>query len=151
VPKYHKFGYKLVSYSQLGEAIVYSEPCEVNGIEWRLKTYPKGNGVAKGTHLSVFLELSRGYENENKYEYKIELLNHLNPKESIVREYSSKFDIGECWGYNQFLAIADLQNGFLGVGDTLHFSVSVRNPSYRSLVRDQQKFIEVLQNRVNCV
>jgi hypothetical protein len=132
-----------VSYSQQSDPFVYSEPSGVNGIEWRLKTYPKGNGAAKGTHLSVFLELSRGYENENRYDYKIELLNHLNPKKSIVREHSSKFDVGECWGYNQFLAIADLQNGFLGVGDTLHFSVSVRKPSYRSLVSDQQKFIEV--------
>lgn len=68
-----------------------------------------------------------------------------------MREYSSKFDIGECWGYNQFLAIPDLQNGFFGTEDTLHFSVSVRNPSYRSLVRDQQKFIEVLQNKLNCI
>lgn len=74
-------------------------------MEWRLKIYPKGNGGAKNTHLSVFLELSKGYENENKYEYKIELMNHLLPKESTIREYSSKFDIGECWGYNQFIAI----------------------------------------------
>ena len=29
--------------------------------------------------------------------------------------------------------------------------VSVRNPSYRSLVRDQEKYIEMLQNKLNCV
>jgi hypothetical protein len=63
-------------------------------MEWRLKIYPRGNGGAKNTHLSVFLELSKGYENENKYEYKIELVNHINNKESTIREYSSKFDIG---------------------------------------------------------
>lgn len=77
----------------------------MNGIEWRLKIYPRGNGVAKNTHLSVFLELSKGYENHNKYDYKIELVNCLASKESVVREYSSTFDIGECWGYNQFIAI----------------------------------------------
>jgi len=33
------------------------------------------------------------------------LINHYNSKDSIVREYSSKFDIGECWGYNQFVPL----------------------------------------------
>lgn len=85
VPKFHKFTYRLGKYSEHGEPIVYSEAERVNGIEWRLKIYPRGNGVAKGTHLSVFLELFKGYENHNKYDYKIELVNFLNAKESIVR------------------------------------------------------------------
>ena len=29
------------------EGITYSDPYTVNGIEWRLKIYPRGNGVAK--------------------------------------------------------------------------------------------------------
>lgn len=57
--------------------------------------------------------MSKAYVNENKYEYKIELVNHLNSKESVIREYSSKFDIGECWGYNQFIQINEIDNGFL--------------------------------------
>ena len=64
----------------------------------------------------------------------------LSSKETIIREYSSTFDIGECWGYNQFIAIGELGNGFLN-GDGLKFVVSLRNPSYRSLVRDQQRYI----------
>lgn len=55
VPNYHKFNYKLKKYSELPDSIVYSDPCALNGIEWRLKIYPKGNGGAKNTHLSVFL------------------------------------------------------------------------------------------------
>lgn len=69
-------------------------------------------------------------------------------KDSIVREYSSTFDIGECWGYNQFVPIADLPSGFLGADDSLIFHISIRNPSYPSLVRDQQKYIEVLRGRL---
>lgn len=76
-----------------------------NGIEWRLKIYPKGNGLAKDTHMSVFLEMTKGFSSGNKYEYKIELLNNKNNKDSVIREYSSNFDIGECWGYNQFIPI----------------------------------------------
>lgn len=94
VPKYHKFAYRLKHYSSITESIIYSDVYEINGMEWRLKIYPKGNGLAKNSHISVFLELSKGYENEDKYEYKIELINHLNVKESTIREYASKFDIG---------------------------------------------------------
>ena len=91
--------------------------------------------------MSVFLEMTKGFSSGNKYEYKIELLNNKNNKDSVIREYSSNFDIGECWGYNQFIPIEELSNDFLtGSGDLL-FVVNVRNPSYRSLVRDQKQYI----------
>ncbi len=69
----------------------------------------------------------------------------MDSKESVVREYSSKFDIGECWGYNKFIALADLHGGFLTPEGALHFCISVRNPTYRSLVRDQDEYIKHLQ------
>lgn len=59
----------------------------------------------------------------------------------MIREYSSNFDIGECWGYNQFIPIEELNNDFLSEAGDLMFNVNVRNPSYRSLVRDQGKYI----------
>lgn len=65
-----------------------------------------------------------------------------------MREYSSKFDIGECWGYNQFVPLTELENGFLNVEGALNFVISVRNPTYKSLVRDQENYIKVLENRL---
>ena len=98
--------------------------------------------------MSVFLEMSKGYVNENKYEYKIELINQKYLKDSIVREYSSNFDIGECWGYNQFVPLEELENDFLTDEGSLVFHVCVRNPSYRSLVRDQNNYIDKLENKL---
>ena len=66
----------------------------MNGVEWRLKIYPKGNGVAKGKYLSVFVEMSKADKNQKKYEYKIELMNHEMSAQNIRREYCSAFDIG---------------------------------------------------------
>ncbi|KAJ6641460.1 E3 ubiquitin-protein ligase TRIM37, partial [Pseudolycoriella hygida] len=40
---------------------VYSNPLQVNGLHWRLKVYPYGNGAVRGEYLSVFLELTMGY------------------------------------------------------------------------------------------
>lgn len=84
----------LKNFEQLGEGIVYSDPYISNGIEWRMKIYPRGNGAAKETHLSVFLEMTTAFVNGNKYEYKIELIHQKNVKDSVVREYNSNFDIG---------------------------------------------------------
>lgn len=120
-----------------------------NGIEWRLKIYPKGNGGGKDTHMSVFLEMTKAFSSGNKYEYKIELINNRSTKDSVIREYSSNFDIGECWGYNQFIPIEELNNDFVNDNGDLVFHVSVRNPSYRSLVRDQKQYIDYLEAKAN--
>ena len=45
---------------------VYSPPMNVNGLSWRLKVYPDGNGVVRGNYLSVFLELSAGLPETSK-------------------------------------------------------------------------------------
>lgn len=94
VPQFNEFKYILKNYEELDEAITYSHSYFTNGIEWKLKIYPKGNGIAKETHLSVFLEMTKAFNSGNKYEYRIELVNQRNPKESVVREYNSNFDIG---------------------------------------------------------
>ena len=78
---------------------VYSKPLNVAGLSWRLKIYPDGNGVVRGSYLSVFLELSAGLVETSKYEYRIEMV-HLasnDASRNIVREFASEFDVGECW------------------------------------------------------
>lgn len=47
-----------------------------NGITWRLKVYPNGNGSnAHGHYISVFLEMQKGTAQEAyKYEYRVEML-----------------------------------------------------------------------------
>jgi hypothetical protein len=62
----------------------------------------------------------------------------------MIREYSSHFDIGECWGYNQFILISDLNNGFLNEAGDLVFIASFRNPSYSNLVEEQNQYINYL-------
>lgn len=45
---------------------VYSNPLQINGLQWRLKVYPYGNGAVRGEYLSVFLELTTGYPETSK-------------------------------------------------------------------------------------
>ena len=35
----------------------FSEPLMANGLVWRLKVYPNGNGPSKGSYLAVFFHM----------------------------------------------------------------------------------------------
>ena len=101
VPEFSSWKYVLRDFSSQKE-IMYSEGRNINGVEWRLKIYPHGNGLARDKYLSVFVEMTKGFAAQNRYEYRIELINKKHPELTVQREYCSSFKIGECWGYNQF-------------------------------------------------
>lgn len=71
LPDFHQCVYRLNDFSTLDYSVVYSESYMLNGIEWRLKIYPKGNGQSKDKCLSVFLEMTNAFENKKEYEYRI--------------------------------------------------------------------------------
>lgn len=48
------------------------------------------------------------------YEYQIELINRSNPHQSMIRESSSNFEVGESWGYNKYIKLENLlRDGFV--------------------------------------
>ena len=129
---------------------IYSQPLHVNGLTWRLKVYPDGNGTVRGTYLSVFLELTNGLNEPSKYEYRVEMIHQLSkdPSKNIVREFASDFEVGECWGYNRFFLLDHLiTEGFLDTdSDILILRFQVRPPSYQQKCRDQQWYLTHLEN-----
>ena len=88
--------------------------------------------------------MTRAYESKKEYEYKIELVNHDNESASLLREYLSTFDVGECWGYNQFIDLDLLNSGFL-LDDKLVFRFYIRPSDYKNQVLDQQNYIKKLE------
>lgn len=127
---------------------VYSPPLHINGLCWRLKVYPDGNGVVRGNYLSVFLELSAGLSETSKYEYRVEMIHQgsRDASKNIIREFASDFEIGECWGYNRFFRLDLLASeGYLNTTtDTLILSFLVRPPTFFQKCRDQQWYISQL-------
>jgi tripartite motif-containing protein 37 len=102
VPQYDSSTFTIYNFSQFQHKAdpIYSPPLNVNGLSWRLKVYPDGNGVVRGNYLSVFLELSAGLSETSKYEYRVEMIHQKSQdlSKSIVREFASDFEVGECWG-----------------------------------------------------
>merc|ERR1719430_1542016 len=141
VPSYDEKTFSMAHFSQLQSKAdpVYSPPLHVNGLSWRLKVYPDGNGVVRGNYLSVFLELSAGLPETSKYEYRVEMVHQAKDSaKNIVREFASDFEVGECWGYNRFFRLDLLSSeGYLS-GDSLTLKFQVRPPTYYQKCRDQQ-------------
>lgn len=129
---------------QKGDAI-YSPPLHVNGLCWRLKVYPNGNGSVRKEYLSVFLELSSGFPEISKYEYRVQMI-HQNSNKIIQREFVSDFEVGECWGYNRFFRLDLLADeGYLNTAkDTLELRFQVRASTFFQKCRDQQWYINQL-------
>ncbi|XP_003245868.1 E3 ubiquitin-protein ligase TRIM37 isoform X2 [Acyrthosiphon pisum] len=129
---------------------IYSLPIGCNGVSWRLKVYPNGNGIVRDRYLSVFLELTSGPAGVSRYDYRIEMVNQLDEKlndnsKNVLREFTSDFEIGECWGYNRFFRLDMLINeGFLHQ-DTLNLKFSVRPPTYYQKCREQQWYLSKLE------
>ncbi|KAJ8926740.1 hypothetical protein NQ314_020857 [Rhamnusium bicolor] len=151
VPSYDSSTFIMHSFSQLKRKSdpVYSTPLHCNGLCWRLKVYPDGNGVVRGNYLSVFLELSAGYPETSKYEYRVEMIHQASrdTSKNIVREFASDFEVGECWGYNRFFRLDLLASeGYLNETlDTLVLRYQVRAPTFYQRCRDQQWYINQLQ------
>jgi tripartite motif-containing protein 37 len=160
VPHYETSTFILKDFSRLRHTheVVYSDPLIFNGLTWRLKDYPNGNGIAKGNYISIFLEMLKGLSEPSKYEYRVEMINHREPSRmQVVREFSSDFEVGECWGYNRFYRIDLLEReGFLsnedgqpnangGPSDSITLKYYVRAPTYAQQSRDQKKHIEHLE------
>lgn len=151
VPPYDGSTFVMHNFSVLQQRAdpVYSPPLSVCGLTWRLKVYPDGNGVVRGNYLSVFLELSAGLPETSKYEYRVEMIHQgsRDPSKTIVREFASDFDVGECWGYNRFFRLDLLASeGYLNTErDTLILGFQVRSPTFFQKCRDQMWCINQLQ------
>ncbi|XP_062545141.1 uncharacterized protein LOC134211846 isoform X2 [Armigeres subalbatus] len=147
VPAYDTGVFVMQNFSKLQKKAepVYSSPLYVNGLCWRLKVYPGGNGAMRKEYLCVYLELTVGYPEASTYEYRLQMI-HPNSSKIIQREFVSDFEVGECWGYNRFCRLEALaEEGYLNtINDTIELRFQVRPTTFYHKCRDQQWYINNL-------
>ena len=105
----------------------------------RIDVYPNGNGKGEGTHVSVFVYILKGDNDDNlKWPFigtvKIELLNQLEDKShhlmTVPFNQEKDAHVGSVWGYPTFIPHSQLsrnpvKNTQYLKDDTLYFRVSV--------------------------
>lgn len=100
----------------------------------------------------MFLEMLKGLPEQQtqKYEYRVEMINHRTPSAQVVREFASEFEVGECWGYNRFYRIDLLdREGYLNTADdSITLKFFVRAPCYSQHCQDQERHITNLQKQL---
>ena len=86
-----------------------------------------------------------------KYEYRVEMINHRNQGAQVVREFASDFEVGECWGYNRFYRIDLLEReGYLNqADDSITLKFFVRAPYYSQHCSDQERHILNMQKMID--
>ncbi|CEP03788.1 hypothetical protein PBRA_003395 [Plasmodiophora brassicae] len=147
-PEFHGAVFCLSSFleAHANEELIYSQPFSRNGLTWRLKVYPNGNGTARGVFLSVFLEMSSEFSGAEQYEYQVQMVNHRDPEKTITRRFCSKFESGESWGYNRFFRIdALIRDGYISESGALVLRFSVRPPSLLLANAELQRYADSLE------
>ena len=127
---------------------MFSDPVVINGISWRLKVYPNGNANYRGTYLSVFIEMCKGWPGVvGLYEYKIELVNRKDRTKKTCREHMSEFEATISWGYNRFIKLDALEKEhYLDTEeDLLEFRYYIYPSSEFQLITDLNRYIESLE------
>ena len=104
-----------------------------------IKVYPNGDGDGKGTHVSVFVHILKGDNDDNlkwpiigtvKFELlnQLEDINHYLMILTLNQEHNIR--VGSTWGYTTFIPHSQLTNYLFRntqylKDDTLYFRVSV--------------------------
>ncbi|EAR97126.1 B-box zinc finger protein (macronuclear) [Tetrahymena thermophila SB210] len=149
IPPYDSADYFLQNYSVKRKSadVSYSETLYAHGNEWRLKVYLNGKDKAKDSFLSVFVEMTKGSVKPSNFEYRVEMINQVNPDLRVTREFISPFETGATWGYEKFFKLSQLESeGYLlPESDMLIFKYYVRSPSYSQFCQSKQNRIEELE------
>ncbi|KAL4441692.1 hypothetical protein ABPG74_008689 [Tetrahymena malaccensis] len=151
IPPYDSADYFLQNYSVKRKStdVSYSETLYAHGNEWRLKVYLNGKDKAKDSFLSVFVEMTKGSVKPSNFEYRVEMINQVNPDLRVTREFVSPFETGATWGYEKFFKLSQLESeGYLlPESDMLIFKYYVRSPSYSQFCQSKQNRIEELESK----
>nr|XP_015867875.1 MATH domain and coiled-coil domain-containing protein At3g58370-like [Ziziphus jujuba var. spinosa] len=124
-PNNGAFTWKIENFSKLNELFYYSNVFNVEGINWKLRVYPKGDGKAKDTSFSFYLTLqdwgSRPMKKAVYAEYNLRVFNQLNDDEHVEKIGSNWFKHETGWGFRSFMSLRDLRDASKGfiVRDTL--------------------------------
>ncbi|XP_057990309.1 uncharacterized protein LOC110632000 [Hevea brasiliensis] len=120
------FTWMIEKFSTLQKTRNRSEEFSLANHKWRLLLYPKGDSMARGKSVSLFLELlnNSAHPHQRVYtEYKLTVKDQVRESHHEIKgsDWFNSKSGDDCWGCSEFMPLNDIYNaskGFL-VDDTL--------------------------------
>ena len=128
----------------------FTNDVKIYGCSWRLKVYPWGNKNGEGTHVSLFLELRKANNGGGDYVYKTEIFSSDINESPIVREYQSRFQVNDSWGWNKAISIDRvLHHDFLDEDGSLVVHLKIRPATYYQAYVDLHDAIKAKKSKMH--
>ncbi|CAM8899187.1 unnamed protein product [Rhodiola kirilowii] len=107
------FTWKLDKFSSLSDVV--TKEFKVQGHQWKLVIYPKGDSSVGGTHLSMFLRLISGSNNKSYISCVLRVRDQVNGKhyEKTISQCFAEPDLA--WGIRKFISLSDLKDKAKGL------------------------------------
>lgn len=123
------------------ERAIYSQIFDVYGGKWRIKVYPNGNASGLNTHVSVYIELTKGFTSSS-FVYKIEIESHNPNYSNITKQHTSTFEKVDSWGWNKLIPLETVYDGYIDDNNDISFNIGLRPKSYLVASRNSQEEYE---------
>ena len=101
VPRFEEYVEEFSKMKENDPRYLYSQAHYICGNKWRAKIYPNGNSNGLNTHLSLFVELLKGPEMPERFQYKIEIMPAKKGIYPQLKSYASEFVQNDSWGWNK--------------------------------------------------
>ncbi|KAM7267708.1 hypothetical protein ACFE04_009874 [Oxalis oulophora] len=104
----NSYTFKINNFSTLSEGDVESEVFTIDGLQWKLKFYPRGSSKPEVPHVSLFLMPK--FNKKVHATYKLRMIDqvHGNNFETTPLEYGFHGKAG--FGFVEFVALVDVKN-----------------------------------------
>ena len=149
IPDFKKTQERFALLGDNDQRYMFSTHRLISGNKWRVKIYPNGNQTGVNTHLSIYVELLRGYKEKSSYFYRIEIESHHPKKKNIVKEFLSPFELNDSWGWNKVAPLQTIyEPGYLSEDGTLTVLLGIRAETYYQTYRDLQYSVQYMKTKI---
>jgi len=129
-----------------GTDALFSNLLTVHGLSWKLKVYPGGNEASRNNYMAVFIQLADSIPGHKSadYTYRIQIIR--DQENNFEREFTSEFQVGECWGYNRFYKLDQIEP--FVQSDSIRFRFHIRPTTHDTAYRDLTNYVKHLEREL---
>ncbi|EAX95688.1 MATH domain containing protein [Trichomonas vaginalis G3] len=134
----------MLDQNHLERGYIYTPEFKAFGARWRGKLYPNGNGNGAGTHISMFLEVLKGFDRPFQFNYQVKII-HPTQDTVLERHFVSEFQNLDSWGWNRLASLNVVKNnGYIFPDNKLRIQIKLSPTTYSVLT---EIYLDILERK----